>query len=488
MIDSHPYENVDGDGRPLCHKEDEITPDYETIFVKQSDEESKQAVMKNAGDIDVILSQRMSQKSVTGNSDGTSSPPPPQPPPKQRTPVETGAIDSRKVAVTPDDGDSSSERLSSAAMFLYDPPISNGDAAAPGTQKIKKGDLRLTQMENGSWRLEDSDKPQPSSTATTTETASTTTTTSTTTSTKLGGKKKKSKDQSNDDNTGSEQQQLLRRPSIKKIRALFQKDKDTSTSSTSSKNDSGESEENKEVLAAISKLPKFEPAYGNIVGRSESTSMPNSLDRRTGSKSSVLPTAATTITTSTTSSKVLSSSENKPSLPVKRSKSMKAISKPVSFLFPSNTSVPTTAATNNNKQLFKSNSLYLDNFEPPTRSDTFPKNSSVSRFDFENLGNLPRRESAGKELGNVTNFEQQPAANVGLPPPKPMRSNSEYANVYMQQQQPSSDFVSADSVRHRISNYVSSNKSSLSKPDSSNSLNEDAKKMLKDCQDYLVQH
>ena len=485
MIDSHPYENVDGDGRPLCHNEDEITPDYETIFVKQSDEESKQAVMKNAGDIDVILSQRMSQKSVTGNSDGTSSPPP-QPPPKQRTPVETGAIDSRKVTVTPDDGDSSSERLSSAAMFLYDPPISNGDAAAPGTQKIKKGDLRLTQMENGSWRLEDSDKPQPSSTATTTGTASTTTTTLTTTSTKLGGKKKKSKDQSNDDNTGSEQQQqLLRRPSIKKIRALFQKDKDTSTtSSTSSKNDSGESEENKEVLAAISKLPKFEPTYGNIAGRSESTSMPNSLDRRTGSKPSVLPTTSTT----TTSSKVLSSSENKPNLPVKRSKSMKAISKPVSFLFPSNTSVPTTAATNNNKQLFKSNSLYLDNFEPPTRSDTFPKNSSVSRFDFENLGNLPRRESAGKELANVTNFEQQPATNVGLPPPKPMRSNSEYANVYMQQQQQSSDFVSADSVRHRISNYVSSNKSSLSKPDSSNSLNEDAKKILKDCQDYLVQH
>jgi len=474
---------VDGDGRPLCHNEDEITPDYETIFVKQSDEESKQAVMKNAGDIDVILSQRMSQK--TGNSDGTSSPPP-QPPPKQRTPVETGAIDSRKVAVTPDEGDSSSERLSSSAMFLYDPPTSNGDASAPGTQKIKKGDLRLTQMENGSWRLEDSDKPQPSSTATTTETTSTTTTTtSTTTSTKFGGKKKKSKDQSNDDNTGSEHQQLLRRPSIKKIRALFQKDKDTSTSSASSKNDSGESEENKEVLAAISKLPKFEPTYGNIVGRSESASMPNSLDRRAGSKPSVLPTTTTT-TTSTTSSKVLSSSENKPSLPVKRSKSMKAISKPVSFLFPSNTSVPTTTATttNNNKQLFKSNSLYLDNYETPTRSDTFPKNSSVTRFDFENLGNLPRRESAGKDLGNVTNFEQHSAANAGLPPPKPMRANSEYANVYMQQ--PSSDFVSADSVRHRISNYVSSNKSSLSKPDSSNSLNEDAKKMLKDCQDYLV--
>jgi hypothetical protein len=46
----------------------------------------------------------------------------------------------------------------------------------------------------------------------------------------------------------------LRRPSIKKIRALFSKD-------------SGKSEpaagvdESKEILAAISKLPKFEPTY-----------------------------------------------------------------------------------------------------------------------------------------------------------------------------------------------------------------------------------
>ena len=256
VIDSHPYENVDGDGRPLCHNEEEITPDYETIFVKQTDEEEKERAMKNAGDIDVILSQRMSQKSVV---DGNASPPP-QPPPKQRTPIETGAIDSRKLPATLPQETSESPTASlnrssnNDSLLLFEPPLPNVEVQ--GTQKIKKGDLKLTQMENGSWRLEDSDKQV--------STAPTTTTSTPTTSIKVGGKKKKSKDQSNDE---SSEQQLLRRPSIKKIRALFQKDSNKESSKSAA---DGESEESKEVLAAISKLPKFEP-FGNVIGKSEST-------------------------------------------------------------------------------------------------------------------------------------------------------------------------------------------------------------------------
>lgn len=411
----------------------------------------------------------MSQKVV---SDGGSSPPPPQPPPKQRTPVETGAIDSRKFLDVPNDADSSSgDRLpknrSSDSLCLFEPPLttstSNGDIS--GTQKIKKGDLRLTQMENGSWRLEDSDKQMPATTSTTTPT------TTSSTSIKFGGRKKKSKDSTSNDNDDS-QQQLLRRPSIKKIRALFQKDSSKESSSASANKTENESEESKEVLSAISKLPKFEPTYGNIIARSESASMPNSLDRRISHQNSTSSTITTAAAAS--SSKVLSSSENKPNLPVKRSKSMKVISKPVSFLFSSSPSVQSTS--NNNKQFVKSNSV-VESYESISRSDTFPKNSSVIRFDFENLGigNLPRRESAGKDLGQVT--------EPSVAPPKPIRSNSEYANVYVASAA-SSDFVSADSVRHRISNYVSTSK--MSKPDLSNSLNDDAKKMLKDCQDYLV--
>jgi hypothetical protein len=72
----------------------------------------------------------------------------------------------------------------------------------------------------------------------------------------------------------------------------------------------------------------------------------------------------------------------------------------------------------------------------------------------------------------LANLAESAAAQ---PPPKPVRSNSEYANVLVQ-----NAATGTDSLRHRISSYVSS------RPNSSNSLNADAKKMLKDCQDYLV--
>ena len=45
VIDSHPYENVDDDGNPLCKNPDEITPEYETIFVK-----SQQHLQQNNDD------------------------------------------------------------------------------------------------------------------------------------------------------------------------------------------------------------------------------------------------------------------------------------------------------------------------------------------------------------------------------------------------------------------------------------------------------
>ena len=412
VIDSHPYENVDGDGRPLCHNDnDEIAPDYETIFVQQNDENASTTttttpVTKNAIEIDNILSLRMQQNKIASDNAAAAT--------TKRMPGNESQKSSDEDSVERLPSNRSSDSLS----LLFDPPVtssSNGDLA--GTQKIKKGDLRLTQMENGSWRLEDNEK-------TSAETTPSASSTATPTATKM--KKKKSED------SDSHQQQLLRRPSIKKIRAFF------------TKNDADES---KEVLAAISKLPKFDPT-GNL--KSESTSMPNSLDRRLNHQKSV------------DSAKILSSTENKPSLPVMRSKSMKVISKPVSFLFSPGSglagSEPDTPAvgTTTNKQFVKCHSVVES---PISRSETYPSNATMSttRFDFENI------PAPGKEPNHVTG---EPAA-PRPPPPKPVRSNSEYIS-------------SSESFRNRISNYVSS------RPNSSNSLNEDAKKMLKDCQDYLV--
>ena len=61
VIDSHPYENVDDDGRPLLTQADNgnVIPDYETIFVKG-----------DVLDIDRVLTQR--QSSVPRTIMGTS--------------------------------------------------------------------------------------------------------------------------------------------------------------------------------------------------------------------------------------------------------------------------------------------------------------------------------------------------------------------------------------------------------------------------------
>ena len=41
VIDSHPYENVDDEGNPLCKNPEEIIPEYETIFVKNEEEDAR---------------------------------------------------------------------------------------------------------------------------------------------------------------------------------------------------------------------------------------------------------------------------------------------------------------------------------------------------------------------------------------------------------------------------------------------------------------
>ena len=75
VIDSHPYENVDGDGRPLCHNDnDEIAPDYETIFVQQNDENASTTttttpVTKNAIEIDNKRKIKAQTEDAIANAD-----------------------------------------------------------------------------------------------------------------------------------------------------------------------------------------------------------------------------------------------------------------------------------------------------------------------------------------------------------------------------------------------------------------------------------
>jgi len=102
-------------------------------------------------------------------------------------------------------------------------------------------------MENGSWRLEDNEKCLQSTTPTVIPPS--TGSSQPMLGIKKDGKKKKLKDS---DENGSTENMLLRRPSIKKIRALFQKD------ASSPKLETADQENSAEVLSALSKLPKVE--------------------------------------------------------------------------------------------------------------------------------------------------------------------------------------------------------------------------------------
>jgi hypothetical protein len=110
-------------------------------------------------------------------------------------------------------------------------------------------------MENGSWRLEDNEKSfqnslpsiMPSLTNVPPQSVM---------AIKKDSKKKKSKDSSTVEDGTTTENILLRRPSIKKIRALFQKDSSVSKDAVAS--DVADQENNVEILSALSKLPKVE--------------------------------------------------------------------------------------------------------------------------------------------------------------------------------------------------------------------------------------
>ena len=160
VIDSHPYENVNAEGLPLLQDDDddEITPDYETVFVKD--------------DIDAILSEKISQKTFNlqhDNDDNRLSEEEeeeeiaeemkPTPPPKKRD-LESLNLESRisigtsasAAASTVNSSDNLLEDfhrdISKSTPKLFDPPESS-----PG--RIKKGNLRLCQTDDGLWKLDD---------------------------------------------------------------------------------------------------------------------------------------------------------------------------------------------------------------------------------------------------------------------------------------------------------------------------------------------
>ncbi len=349
VIDSHPYENVDDDGHPLADETKDTTDtDYETVVVNNSNEDIKDHETRSEV-IDQVLSLRMAQKppmmgvnAMLSNSSKSSSEMssmlssmsnfdslerPPQPPPKQRNVLlDANKIDTKTVHVEPaapepsqseKDPDIAAE-FNKINMNLFEPPGGNNNKAEP--QKFKKGNLKLTQDEKGNWKIEENLEEAISKISIGTSSSEISTSNNKSSSKKSSPKRnKKDSSQHEDDKDSSPQSMLLRRPSIKKIKAFFQQQKEASADL---------------VSEAVAKLP----TYGH-----ESKSTPSSLDRKSGGGFSSLekrpaakpqgPRNPHAVVKSVSSERLLLTSDQppnclsntKPNLPIKRSKSMKTI-------------------------------------------------------------------------------------------------------------------------------------------------------------------
>ena len=387
VIDAHPYENVDGDGHPISiggavdPSNESVVPDYETIFVKGMEEHrlassasstTSNSNLSTAVDFDRILNQKMIQAQLQrqkqnhrsegsidivkcNDSASSSDDEPPNPPPKQRNMIDAKTIDSRQVII-PDplpEQEENSVSLPSVEPVLFEPPISKGTpdknqsnfssnaTHIPGPQKLKKGNLRLTQTEDGAWKLQqleselpdldksnDAKKSSPQSQSTNSQYQSRKESKKND-SLAINKKAKNRKDKKTspnrvDDTDSPKAGELLRKPSIKKIRAFFNKDKQQcstdqsqhsspSTSSSSSTTcldeDSHHTERilnpiendthDRDIALAISKLPKIEqitfPSQLQMIedpstldNMLNSKSVPNSLDRRACNSSSIV--------------------------------------------------------------------------------------------------------------------------------------------------------------------------------------------------------
>ena len=562
VIDSHPYENVDDDGNPLCKVADEVTPEYETIFVKGN--ESKE---KSPADFDRILSARMSQQQQqprrtvmgtamlsrdnrsplhkTSSNDSSSggeqqqraTPPPPLPPPKLRNNIDSAAIDTRKVEVTDRDAADLApiEDLTRPKDPVLFEPAGPTDAAArdvTAAQRFKKGNLRLMKTDNGSWKLQELEEaiakiPEKKSEG------------------KAGRKKKKSKDGSSgpgDDKGGGGG--LMRRPSIKRIKAFFsnKESKEGSAGPSSAKSSPPDEEEygsttdespasDSELAAALSKMPKLEmgdpdPLLTTSSSGPSSLSVPNSLDRRAArnpdyanleihrggvgeigggggaadskfwslsSKGKGGQQEQQQQTTSTPSLKSSHSSDrlplpadhphasHRPALPIKRSKSMKIDSRSISL-------------ADQKEELAMAMSLY----QVPPR----PKRSSTETF--ENFQSLPSSNNAKERTpppptkprrsnNNASHSEFANSVNDSVPDAPPRKHSNDYANVRVKSRPspPEKSYIEQQLIKlhERITTSVAI-PSELKRTlpliaRSSDSLDEDAKKMLKDCQEYL---
>ncbi|XP_040578834.1 uncharacterized protein [Lepeophtheirus salmonis] len=289
VIDTHTYENVDNNGLPIYRSSNNIAGDesdteYETVCV-------------NEQNIDKILSEKLNtnlslSSSSTANLYNTKTPP------KQRY-LESLNLESRNNVGTSASATTSTANSSDNLLEEFHRDISKStsklfEPAAPpeslrntsASQRFKKGNLRLKQTDDGHWIIEERDIPLDSKIKT----------------------KKPHRKKSNEIN--AEAPPLLRKPSMKKIKAFFNKNEASQCSSDSPRFEEDPPSPSNQVTHPH-RLSELEVSLV-----SGSKSVPNSLDRKVVRKST---STLKNLDSDQSMSSIISSSESK----IKRSKSMK---------------------------------------------------------------------------------------------------------------------------------------------------------------------
>jgi len=488
VIDSHPYENVGNDGRPLANSDNSVTPDYETIFVKgqEVDIEKVLSHRQNLPKMGVgMLSREKSPSTVQSNGEGSESS-------ENSLPATLDEFKTQSLKSTP----VGTPKIQTPKIHEPPNPPLNQKESAP--QRFKKGNLRLLQSEDGGWKLEELEEKRRSL-----ETAGNkndsfekpdgveipeispsrkTSTVSQSESKPPQGEHRKDRKKKNSRDEKSENQ-LLRRPSMKKIKAFFDKDKNKENKEEKETENGSEKISDSDYASAVSKLPSLESSMGlpgdklndSSLQMGGSKSVPSSLDRKqryrdqdnvqvgnfenrslekpsNNNMSKYWPLSKKENKQPMPAIKSVSSERlpvgEKPALPVKRSKSMKSISKPVSVI----------PVINNSSEASFCRDQYGPDDEPSSPYDTYPKSKprsdelidltkkshesqehtssndiqSNSRFTFDSKS-VNQSLSDSKQTYHFGEKEQRECKVNSVAPPKPKRDwsslNHDYANM-----------------------------------------------------------
>jgi len=441
VIDSHPYENVGCDGRPLAADSETITPDYETIFIKGQGEVDIERVLSARSSLPRMGVGMLRDTPMTNGEGSEGS--------EQSLPATLEDFQASQPAVEP---------AKPSGPTIHDPPPA-ASTSVPAPQRYKKGNLRLLQGEDGGWKLEELEEKRRSlesqkldqsrdkedkknESFEKKEDGASPRSGEKPPQAEAKSRKKKSREEKSEGGGPS----LMRKPSMKKLKALFDKDKNKENKADK------EEKSDADYASAVSKLPSLEPnGEGPLLPGSKS--VPSSLDRKQRYRETDYAQLGSLDTRSNPSAhqrhwplggRQGSSDglQERPALPVKRSKSMKSI-----------TPGQLTTEPSFGREDFR------DSAEPSSPYDTYPKTKPRSeelidltkrqpndldpydgrtRFDFtpEHIRQGSGGDGwTGEDPRTTYHFGEGAAKQALAAPPKPKRDwsslNHDYANLAM---------------------------------------------------------